>query len=364
MGSDRKANAKAGAEAKAEAEAYLKERRARDKKDAEAPAADVVKGRVASNHTMTSAERLAQARELRKSGRHADALALAQEVVRNEPTNADAWWLIGLAAHSLRRLPVALQALRETIKHAPRFADGFAQYGVVLAENGQRVEGLRALQHALRIDPEDEFALRQAARLADEEKDEDAKIGFLQRLDALGKASAHDLNALGIAHWNRNHFHNAIEYYRRSAAMEGGAAPRFNLGLVFSHAEVSQETDAVDAYRRALEVQPGYEPAERQLRGIAPRLAALADKATKAGDTLLGGEEGFQFYLNPFELLRAEPRQALEEFDPKTLQGRKKALLHEIKLEDGRVSWLDGKVIDQSRAIGLCEELNNETKRG
>ena len=39
MGSDRQANAKAEAEARAEAEAYLKERRARDKKDAEARAA-------------------------------------------------------------------------------------------------------------------------------------------------------------------------------------------------------------------------------------------------------------------------------------------------------------------------------------
>jgi hypothetical protein len=53
----------------------------------------------------------------------------------------------------------------------------------------------------------------------------------------------------------------------------------------------------------------------------------------------------------------------LDEFDAKTLQRLKKSLLQEVELEDGAVSWLSGVSIDKSRAIGVCEELNDEDKR-
>ena len=37
--------------------------------------------------------------------------------------------------------------------------------------------------------------------------------------------------------------------------------------------------------------------------------------------------------------------------------------LQEIDLEDGAISWLPGVSIDKSRAIGVCEELNDQDKR-
>ena len=37
--------------------------------------------------------------------------------------------------------------------------------------------------------------------------------------------------------------------------------------------------------------------------------------------------------------------------------------MQEIDLEDGAISWLPGVSIDKSRAISVCEELNDEDKR-
>jgi hypothetical protein len=53
----------------------------------------------------------------------------------------------------------------------------------------------------------------------------------------------------------------------------------------------------------------------------------------------------------------------LDDLDAKTLQRLKKSLLQEIDLEDGAVSWLPGVSIDKSRAISVCEELNDEDDR-
>ena len=81
----------------------------------------------------------------------------------------------------------------------------------------------------------------------------------------LGKANSTDLNQLGIAYYNHRNFAKALEFYRRSAAIESDAAPLFNMGLVFNDPEVSQDLDAADAYRRALALKPDYERAKERL---------------------------------------------------------------------------------------------------
>ena len=99
---------------------------------------------------------LSEARELRRVNRHEEALALLEEVISADPENADAWWIAGLAQHSLGRLDESLTALRQTLRHAPGFTSGWAQYGVVLGAAGKIEEAKKAFAHALRIDPRKE----------------------------------------------------------------------------------------------------------------------------------------------------------------------------------------------------------------
>jgi len=92
---------------------------------------------------MNAEDQLNEVKALRQQGRHAEALQMAQIVANLYPDNADAWWFAGLAAHSLKKFPESLAALKETIKLASRWAPGWAQYGVVLDENGQKEEGIK-----------------------------------------------------------------------------------------------------------------------------------------------------------------------------------------------------------------------------
>ncbi|MBP9899814.1 MAG: tetratricopeptide repeat protein [Verrucomicrobia bacterium] len=312
---------------------------------------------------MTSDERLKKARELRAAGNQTEALSIAIAVSNLEPENADAWWVTGLALHSLGKLEEALEALRKVGKLAPKFASGFAQYGVVLAESGQPEQARRALDHALRLDPGHAFALRQAAKLAGDQKDEESRIRYLERLNDNGDADGHDLNLLGIAHWRRKHFFRAIEYYKRSAHVQPGPAALFNLGLVYNHNEVSQDVDAIDSLKRALLAQSDYEHATKKLAEITPRLEVLARCVGRYDETFVKESDWFEHYINPYELLRVDPDLSLPEIDAKLLKRLKRELLQEISLEEGRISWMEGHVVDQSKAIGLCEELNDEKRR-
>ena len=312
---------------------------------------------------MTSSESLQNARALRTAGKQTEALSLAVAVTNLEPENADAWWVAGLALHSLGRLDEALEALRKVGKLAPKFASGFAQYGVVLAESGQPEQAQRALDHALKLDPDNAFTLRQAAKLAGDREDEESRIRFLERLVDNGDADGYDLNLLGISHWRRKHFFRAIEYYKRSAHVQPGPAALFNLGLVFNHNEVSQDVDAIDSLKRALLAQSDYEPATKKLAEITPRLEVLAGCVGRYDATFVQEADWFENYINPYELLRVDPDLSLPEIDAKLLKRLKRELLQEISLEEGRISWMEGHVVDQSKAIGLCEELNDENLR-
>jgi tetratricopeptide (TPR) repeat protein len=310
---------------------------------------------------MNVQEKLTEIKRMRFAKRFDEAIENAKYIIAMDKKNADAWWNLALAQHSSGKLHDALSSLKTVLKLAPRFASGWAQYGVVLAANSQPDEGLKALSHALQLDPLNSFAAAKAADLCRDLKDADGEIHYLTRLDAMGKANGNDLNRLGIAYWEKKHFGKAIDYYHRSASVQESCAPYFNLALVYNHDEVSQDADAIDSLERALWIDPDYDKATKRLAAIKPRLEKLARDVLNGGESGLGQEDWYQFYLNPFEVLGADREDDLEDYDAKRLQKLKKRLLQEIELEDGRIDYLDGLTLDRSRAIGICEELNDES---
>lgn len=305
---------------------------------------------------------LAQIKSLRQERRYDKACELAHELIASDERNTDAWWNLALAQHSLGNLEDSISSLKTVLKLAPGFAPGWTQYGVVLAANKQIEQSLKALSHALQLDPNHASAAKQAAQICKERKDSDGEIHYLTRLDAMGHADGNDLNRLGIAYFEKKHFGKAIDYYHRSAAVLESCAPYFNLALAYNHDEVSQDADAIDCLERALLIDPDYEKATARLATIKPRLEKLAQNVLQDGEIGLPKEDWYQFYVNPFELLVGRNYDYdIDEYDAKQIQRLKRRLIQEIELEDGEIHYVEGLAIDKSRAIGLCEELNDET---
>lgn len=309
---------------------------------------------------MTTAERLQECKKLRSAKRYDEAIEIAKYVIAMDERNADGWWNLALAQHSQGKLQEALTSLKTVLKLVPKFSSGWAQYGVVLAANRQADEGLKALSRALQLDPTNDFAARQAARICGEQKDSEGEIHYLHLMETMGKADGNALNSLGIAYWKKKYFGKAIDYYHRSATALESSAPYFNLALVYNHDEVSQDADAIDCLERALRIDPGYENAKKRLAAIKPRLQNLANSVINEGESGLAIEDRYQFYINPFELLGANRDDDLEDYDAKQIQKLRKRLLSEIDLEDGELETEFGLRVDRSRAISLCEELNDD----
>ena len=315
---------------------------------------------------LSSGQLVVKSQELRKEKRFEEALAASLAAIEAGPENVDAWWQVTLNRRSLHDNDKALVCLRKTIELAPWFSYGWSQLGTLLAEMDNDEEVKEAFQTALRLKSDNLEALEALSNILsvedDSDQDEEEK-SVLERIEAHSWLSADQLNRFGILHFRAKSYFEAIRYWQRGAAISTGPALRFNLGLAFNNPEISQDADAVDMWRMALERWPDYEKPKKSLADLEIRLKRLAQQARTYKDSLLEADQWFCSYLSPYRLINPPEGLSFEDFDSKTIQKLKKALLQEIDLEEGKLSWMPGVTIDKSKAIGVCDELSDETKR-
>lgn len=191
------------------------------------------------------------------------------------------------------------------------------------------------------------------------------EIESLETLNRLNAADGLDLNRLGIAYHKHRDLAKAIQCYRRSAAAKRGKAPWFNLALVYSDPEISQDADAADACRCALSVVPDDAPAKELLERTKRKLAPLATQAKAGAGGLVEPDEFFDFYISPFEMLQIEDFRFAAGPDAKAIKKAKDRLKSELDLNGGKVGWLGDyslDSLDKARALAVVDELDDEAK--
>ena len=90
--------------------------------------------------------------ELRRQGRHGEAVAAYRQALAAEPGNPRLLIQLGLTLHDLRRFDEAVEALRQAVALAPVFAAHY-NLAVVLAEQLRFEEAIQSYRAALAIEP-------------------------------------------------------------------------------------------------------------------------------------------------------------------------------------------------------------------
>jgi tetratricopeptide (TPR) repeat protein len=318
-----------------------------------------------------SAEELVErAIDQRKRGRLEEALATALAATQADENDANAWWQVSVCRWLLRDTANAISALRVTVALAPRFGAAWTQLGHALIRQGDEPEATEAFETAFKLDPD---SVESAAALAEiyaardsasrKPEDDEKELSVLTLLDRISTLSSDQLNRIGILHYQSRNYFEAIKYWATDAMSSNDPANLFNLGLAYNQSEVSQDADAVDMWRLALKRFPEFTKSRDYVAEAMPRLLDLAAKAREQGETLLAPDQWYLSYVNPFELLAVPASVRFDELDATLLQRLKKSLLREIELEDGKLSWMHGCIVDKSKAIMYCDELSDERRR-
>ena len=307
-----------------------------------------------------------EAASLYRAKAYEEAVMKATAATRLNPESADAWWYLGLSRVALDDHSAALPAFQKVTELAASFAPGYSYLGKAQSATGDKISAKENFRLALSIKKNDVAGLVGLHTILHEEDDksnDEEHVRILEDLDAECGLTQFQKNFLGILHHRNNRVHEAIKYWRELAYTDPHPAAVFNLGLAYNAEAVSQDADAIDMWRVALHKDTEYEPAKRALGRVLPRMLELAKSVRQRPPTLIHKEDWYVNYLNPYELIDLNADSAEAYDDTKLIQRLKKAMLQELELEDGKLPWLDSEHIDKSKAIGIVDELNDQTKR-
>lgn len=310
----------------------------------------------------TSQELIDKSSDQRTAGRYEEALLSALAAVDADEENFSAWWQLALSRQGLKDWKNAVIAFQKAVELNPSSDDGWAWLGYLHAKLNDVKREEESCRKSLKLNSKNIFSMNAISNILakrDKKNENEEELLLLEAIDSEAK----DLNStqtsrLATLHYRIGNYHEAIRYWARSNTKSWSESNTHNIGLAYNVSEISQDADAVDMWRLALESNPNFQPSVDMIAKVLPRLSNLRKSVKSSVTNLLKSDELFDLYINPFQLLDIKSEVDLEHIEPKIIQKYKQRLLQEIDLEDGRVSWLDGAHIDKSRAIQACDELN------
>jgi tetratricopeptide (TPR) repeat protein len=316
------------------------------------------------NMSKTHDELIDKAFELRKKDSFEESLLAARSALAMDSESADAWWLIALNNESLENDDSALEAFEKSLELYEENSYRWARFGKALKRNGQDDVAIDAFETALKADPTQEDALIGLTTYYcwdGEHKNEELGFKYLKALDENHELTSDTyINKLGGYYYAKNLYLDALRCFKRCISYKDFQYGLYNAGLAYS--VLGQSLNALDTWFEGIKYYPEYEVQKIEFDKALRAFKQTASKVNGKKE-ILEESEWYDEYLNPFELLDISSEEDLDEIAPKTIQNYRKLLLQEIDLEDGQISWLNHKVIDKSRAIGLVDSLNDENQK-
>jgi tetratricopeptide (TPR) repeat protein len=239
---------------------------------------------------------LDDARRHHQGGEFAKAEQLYRQVLRADPFNAEAAYLLGTTCQAQRRLPEALthfqqalrirphfaeahharalmygaqgdlkealEGLRQAVRLKPDFTEAHHNLGVTLARERRLDEAVAAFREAVRQRPAYAEALLNLARALEELARPDEAIPVCQALLALRPDDAPNHNSLGLLLVKRGRTAEAADVFRRALTLDPkGAGYHNNLGAAL--AELGRSGEALECFEEAVRLAPEHAEAHK-----------------------------------------------------------------------------------------------------
>jgi hypothetical protein len=255
-------------------------------------------------------------------------------------------------------LSSALECFKKTTELAPSFAEGWCQLGFAYQKTGQLDEAIEHYEIGLLQDDEHVRtlkllapALKSRGRTGDDER----RLEVLNKLHEIEELDDSERFDLAYSLNENKEYHKAQRVYEEHYLSSPTPATANNLGV--THDRQGRHLDALDCYRIAARGEPSSERYQNNLKQTLDKLSAR-EKSVLSNLHLLDSSDWYRNYINPYVLMGFE--DDIDTTDIKAIQKQKKALYQEIKLEDGKISWLNNHVVDSSAAMDICEKLNDD----
>jgi tetratricopeptide (TPR) repeat protein len=190
------------------------------------------------------AAQIEQAVALERQGDFAGAIAGYRKVLKREPSNIDALYLLGRAHCQLGNIEAGGQLFRKIIKLRPQHAPAHTLLGRVVAESGDPREAITHYDRALTADPGFAMALiNKADALVALGRDAEAVVHF-ERATTLAPEIAELHFGLANALQRLERFEKAVSHYQRAIALKPD--------ITDAHANLARALGSLGRWQEAL----------------------------------------------------------------------------------------------------------------
>jgi tetratricopeptide (TPR) repeat protein len=204
-----------------------------------------------------------------KTGRIADAVKEAQDIIKRDPKNLEAHKLLGRiylrslgdtpgGSGSSNILKLAIEQYQEIVKLDPQSVDDHLLLGLLYRLNSETQKAEAELNTAIKIDPSSEEAVTTLAMLYTDEGDTAHALKVLSSIPDSAR-SAKLYSALGAAYEQRKDYKSAIDAYKRAITLD-----RDNLDAIRGLAENLLNDGQLDASLEQYKVISDSNPEDAQ----------------------------------------------------------------------------------------------------
>ena len=221
-------------------------------------------------------------REAEKSVRASDpgvARDLYQQVIRQDPGNAEAHANLGVVYERLGRGDLAEAMFRKALELQPDHAEAHLNLGLKQAEAGLFMDALASIGEAVRLAPDHAAARKSLAMVLTRLKRPLEAVPHFERVVREDPQSAEARLDLGIALAEAGDQHQALDAFEEAARLAPETSrPHYNRGRALN--DLGRTREARQALETAIDLNSRYAPA-LQLLGTIERSAGNARRAVE-----------------------------------------------------------------------------------
>ena len=223
---------------------------------------------------------------LEKTGDSHAAIQQYQMALQTDPNNKLTHRLLARALAESGDINGSIDQYEVAVKLDPNNAGVHNDFGVALHRNSDNRAAIYQYRRALALDPQDFAAHRNLADAYNETGNTTQAITELQTAAGLRPDDVAIHNALANLLFERNDLSGAMTQWQTASRLDP-KNPDAMAGMSIGYWKMGQKRQALDSYRQAVALAPGYFCDDTQLRGQGhwngPTLNALHDVATAPG---------------------------------------------------------------------------------
>src|SRR5882762_4122369 len=291
-----------------------------------------------------------------EQGRHEEAIADFQKVLRLKPGLRGANLFMGIAEYRVNQLDAALTALRKEVAIAPKDANAWMWLGIVALEKGDGGEATSALDKAAKVAPDNVDILyhRGRAHLFV------SKDSYARMFQADPK-SWRVRQILAEANAGADRHMDAIAEYQ-AAIQLAPKEPRLHEDLGSEFRIAQKMPEAEEAFRKELEIDPDNVTAKYKLGVLLTEEgdAAQGKKLIEAALKVRPGLRHADYNLGRAEMLMGNDAAAAEHFQRATKADSDPDVLEQTWYQLGIVYRHLHRMEEAQKAMATFQRLKNE----